>query len=94
MNIKKIEQIEGKVKKLIHAHDRLLTEHGKLKEEYRKIIEDHAVQKKAISEFSEKNKLHTLAEKINQPHQNSKEIKLMINDYIREIDKCLSLLNR
>lgn len=94
MHSKKIEQIEGKVKKLIHAHDKLLSDHGKLKQEYSKVIEEHAVQKKAISEFNEKNKLHTLAEKINQPHQNSKEIKLMINDYIREIDKCLSLLNR
>ena len=45
-------------------------------------------------ELEEKIKVIKLAQHLSGSDQNTRDIKLKINEYIREIDKCLGLINR
>ncbi len=51
-------------------------------------------QQQQISELEEKNRVIRLAQMVSGSDQNTREIKLKINEYIREIDRCLALINR
>ncbi|MDP4267535.1 MAG: hypothetical protein Q8880_08885, partial [Bacteroidota bacterium] len=55
-----------------------------------KIIDE---QKEFINNIEEKNKILKIASSINSK-ENSKEVKLKINEFLREIDKCIALLNK
>lgn len=49
----------------------------------------------AIDEMKEQIKMLKLAKKIDgEDNSSSKEVKLMINEMVREIDKCIALLNK
>jgi len=88
-----ISQIKIKVEKLIHLHQQLNNEYARLKEDYDKLSTISDNQKKTIKDLQEANKLVRLAESISGSGQNTQGIKLKINEYIREIDRCMALLN-
>ena len=89
-----LESILDKVENLIDLHKRLRQEHNdtlKLNAELSERVES---QNKLIKSLEEKNKVVKIVNAISDGDQNTKDIKLKINEYIREIDKCIALLNR
>lgn len=88
-----INQIKIKVDKLIFLHKQLNDDYQNLKMVHNDLVRTSENQKKTIKELQEANKLVKLAESISGSNQNTHEIKLKINEYIREIDRCISLLN-
>jgi len=88
-----ISQIKIKVEKLIFMHQQLNEKYLSAQEDYEKLKVISENQKKTIKELQEANKIVRLAESISGSNQNTQGIKLKINEYIREIDRCMALLN-
>lgn len=89
-----IKELRNKVEKLINLHERMMHEHQLLiKEQDQQKIKIRE-QQQLIAELEEKNRIIRLGHMVSGSDQNSREIKLKINEYIREIDRCLAMINR
>ena len=93
-NKSSLYQLKNKVEKLINLHEQMVDQHQQLKSRNHQLVEEINSYKLRISELEEKNKLIKLAQAVSGADQNTKDIKLKINEYIREIDKCLAMINR
>jgi hypothetical protein len=92
LNIK-IAQIYEKVKKNVALQKYIEDENKKLQQqnlEYQKIIKELNNQ---IIQLTEQNKIIKMSKTLENT-KGSTEVKLRINELVREIDKCKSLLNR
>lgn len=72
---------------MMHEHQLLIKEQDQQKIKIRE-------QQQLIAELEEKNRIIRLGNMVSGSDQNTREIKLKINEYIREIDRCLALINR
>jgi hypothetical protein len=88
-----INQIKFKVDKLIFLHRELNEKYQKLLSAYDEMNAINETQKKTIKELQEANKIVRLAESMPGSNQNTQGIKAKINEYIREIDRCMELIN-
>ena len=87
--------IEKKVNKFISLYE-------SIKKEKEEILKDSSKLKSAISErdviinnLEEKIKLLRITKSVNaQEVESNKESRQKINEYVREIDKCIALLNK
>ena len=89
-----VASLHSKVEKLILLHKKLKDDNAKLineKWELLKTIEDY---KNSINKLEGKNKIIKLAKTISTADENSSDIKSIINELVREIDKSIALLNR
>jgi hypothetical protein len=91
-----LEELKIKVEKLINSHLELTRENKNLKLFNHELRQKAEEQKNKISELEDKNKVIKLSQAIsgNGSDQNARDLKLKINEYIREIDKCLALLHK
>ena len=91
-----IEELKIKVQKLINSHLELSRENKNLKVYNHELKQQSEDQKNIIKELEDKNKVIKLSQAINGSgsDQNARDLKLKINEYIREIDKCLALLHK
>ncbi len=89
------KELRNKVEKLINLHELLVKENQQLKANHSLLTQTIDHQGKQIAELEDKNKVMKLANAVSGgTDQNNRDIKLKINEYIREIDKCLALINR
>ena len=51
------------------------------------------IQRETIKDIEEKNKMLKIANKITEDEIQKKELKLKINEFIREVDKSIAMLN-
>jgi uncharacterized membrane protein YccC len=93
-NQTQLVQLKLKVEKLINLHSRLMNENHQLKMVQNQLNEVLQKSHQQLLELEEKNKLIKMAQAVSGNDQNTRELKLKINEYIREIDKCLALINR
>ena len=89
-----LDQIKIKVEKLIMLHDKLYEQNAQLEHEKIMLEEKLHVQNRIINELKEKDKITNLASAINTNNQDSREVKKKISNYIKEIDRCLAMLNK
>ena len=91
-----LEELKIKVEKLINLHLEVSRENKSLKLFNHELKLKNEEQKNKISELEDKNKVIKLSQAIsgNGSDQNARDLKLKINEYIREIDKCLALLHK
>ena len=86
--------LESKVEKLVDLHHRTKKELAALKTENTHLNQTIDQQKKAIKDLEEKGKVLKLSKSLSTNNENTTELKLKINELIREVDKCISLLNK
>lgn len=86
--------IESKVEKLLDLHNRVKKELTYLKSENTHLNQTIEQQKKAIKDLEEKGKILKLSKSLSTTNENTTELKLKINELIREVDRCISLLNK
>lgn len=89
-------KIRLKVEKLINLHQTANHENQKLKKHNNELtVKIEELQNKVIK-LEDQNKIIRLGKAINGSgdDQNSRNLKLKLNEYIREIDKCLTLLHK
>lgn len=86
--------LENKIEKLVDLHHRTKKELSSLKNENTHLTQTIEQQKKAIKDLEEKGKVLKLSKSLSTTNENTTELKLKINELIREVDKCISLLNK
>ena len=87
-------QLKIKVEKLINLHTQLVKENQQLKMIQSQLTEEIKRSHQQVADLEEKNKLIKMAQAVSGTDQNTRDLKLKINEYIREIDRCLALINR
>lgn len=86
--------MNSKIEKLILLHRNLEEERMRLiaeKQDLLKIIQELKIKN---NNLEEQNKAIRMAKDIKEDGESTLDLKLKINEMVREIDKCLALLNR
>jgi superfamily I DNA and RNA helicase len=91
-----VSNLESKAQKLIHLHTKALEDNEKLKRSITEIQEKLSVKELEFKELEEKHQAVKLAKSLLENNETEKttDIKLKINELVREIDKSIALLNR
>ena len=88
-----VSSLQSKVEKLILQHRKTTEEIKQQKEDNEFLRKALQKQKVNFSELQEKNKVLKLANNISGAEGKNTEVKLKINELVREIDKCIALVN-
>lgn len=87
-----VSGIEYKIRKVIDQYEALTSEKDKLNEELTNLKQINETQKKEIEQLENKIELLKLANPASQSG-GDREAKARVNELLREIDKCIGLLN-
>ncbi len=88
----KLIQLEDKISKLIEAYENSLLEVKELKEEnvfLKSLVKN---KEEEVKNFQNQFKISKIVTTLADDTHRKAELKLKINEYIREIDKCLAYL--
>lgn len=88
-----VTSLQSKVEKLIIQHKKAIEDTEQLKEENRFLRKKLSENKVQITELEERNKVLKLAKTLSINSEKSTDLKLKINELVREIDKCIALVN-
>lgn len=90
-----VKNIEKKVNKLIQLYQSAQKEKEETLTENNQLISDLSDKDKTINSLEEKIKLLRITKSVStQDDEKNKESRQKINEYVREIDKCIALLNK
>ena len=89
-----INNIEVKLGKFIAKHQQLSNEKLVLEQENSDLSDELKKQEDEISTLQDKIKLMNISKSVEVSNEEVKASRLKINEYVREIDKCIALLNK
>lgn len=91
-----VTSLQSKIEKLVHLHKKVEDENIKLVLENQDLLKLVEEQERQLKELDEKNRTLTIASALSDIKSigNATESKLKINELVREIDKCIALLNK
>jgi predicted RNase H-like nuclease (RuvC/YqgF family) len=81
------------VEEVVGENVSLKRENSLLKEELEGLKKTIALQKNALAELKEENKLIKLAKEMSMSGSDVHDLKIKINELVRDIDRCIDLLN-
>lgn len=87
-----VSGVKKKAEKLIEKHTQLVAKNDKLSNEIEKIKQELNERNQQVSELNDKIKLLKIVGSVDG--EGTKEVKLKINEMVREIDKCIAQINR
>ncbi len=87
-----VSGVKKKAGKLIEKHTLFVEKNDKLSKEIVKIKEELTKKNQQVLELNDKVKLLKIAGSVDG--ESTKEVKLKINEMVREIDKCIAQINR
>jgi peptidoglycan hydrolase CwlO-like protein len=90
----RIERIQSKVKKIMALHQKAKDENYKLQMEKEQLVKTLQQGRAKIEDLEEQNKRVKLARSLQESGETSLDVKLKINEMVREIDKCIAYLNK
>ncbi len=85
--------IRLKVERLLEENRQLRVENELMKTRTEELEKTMELQKNTIGELTERNKMIKLAKNLSLSGSDSFDVKIKINELIREIDRCIDLLN-
>jgi len=88
-----ISNIEKKLSNLLSSYENLKDKNLKLKLENDKLISKIEDNSQIINSLNDKIKIMSISKSVDVSKNDIKQTKLKINEYIREIDKCIAQLN-
>lgn len=91
---KGIETIERKVDMLLEYCDALKEQNELLLSENEQFRKSATELKTQLNELDEKHRMLKLAKTVASSDEKTLDIKAKINDFVREIDKCIAILNK
>ena len=92
---KVVENIENKVNNIISLYNSLKKEKEEILEENTKLKSDISERDKSIKSLEEKINLLRISKSVGVLDvEKNMESRRKINEYVREIDKCIALLNK
>ena len=89
-----IENIEIKLAKLITKFKQIKLENSNLHRDNDALNAKIKDQEKKIFDLQDKVKLMNITKSVDRNQEDVKSTRLKINEYVREIDKCIALLNK
>tara|TARA_B110000211_G_C13651359_1_gene366084 strand:+ start:69 stop:365 length:297 start_codon:yes stop_codon:yes gene_type:complete len=88
-----VDSLQSKVERLIIQHKRAKEDIDQLKEENEFLQSRFSESKTKIIDLEERNKVLKLAKSLGGGSGKATDVKLKINELVREIDKCIALVN-
>jgi hypothetical protein len=88
-----VSGLEFKIKKIVDLQSQTIKENQKLKQEVLELKNIVENQKVVIKELEEKIKILKVAKTLERG-KDTYQTKVKINELVREIDKCIALLNK
>jgi len=88
-----ISNIEKKLSNLLSSYENLKVKNLKLEDENNKLISKIEDNSQIINSLNDKIKIMSISKSVDVSKNDIKQTKLKINEYIREIDKCIAQLN-
>ena len=88
-----ISNIEKKLLNLLSSYEKLKDKNLKLVDENNKLISKIEDNSQIINSLNDKIKIMSISNSVDVSNNDIKQTKLKINEYIREIDKCIAQLN-
>jgi len=93
--LKAIEDVKKKFQQLAEINKKLSSKADELELKVSRLEENISNRTTEINEIKEKYKVLKMTKKLEGSEtENSKELKLKINEMVKEIDKCIALLNK
>jgi hypothetical protein len=89
-----VNKIEVKLGKLIAKYQQVKQEKLILQQENEDFVASLKLKEIEILNLQEKVKLMNISKSVDASKQEVKDTRLKINEYVREIDKCIALLNK
>ncbi|MCC7301912.1 MAG: hypothetical protein IT233_04665 [Bacteroidia bacterium] len=89
-----VTSLQSKVEKLVHLHKKLAEENHRLTGETDSLRKEKESLKIKLKSLEEKLQVRNLAAATGVNSTDKSELKSKINELVREIDKCIALLNR
>jgi chromosome segregation ATPase len=89
-----IDRLHAKLEKLISKLDDLESQNLILSQKLSDNISVLEQKEESIDDLKEKNRILKISASLNQVDGSDKSSKKQINDLVREIDKCIALLNK
>ena len=89
-----VNNIEIKLGKFIAKYEEIKQEKLLLQQENNASIAALKLKEEEVLNLQEKIKLMNISKSVDVSKQEVKETRLKINEYVREIDKCIALLNK
>jgi hypothetical protein len=88
-----LSNIENKLSTLLSSYENLKYKNLKLNDENNKLISKIEDNSQIINSLNDKIKIMSISKSVDVSKNDIKQTKLKINEYIREIDKCIAQLN-
>ena len=88
-----ISNIEIKLNNLLSSHNKLKEINESLNFQKANLISDIETKNKEIDALKDKIKIMSISKSVDASKGDIRQTKLKINEYIREIDKCIAQLN-
>ena len=88
-----ISNIEIKLNNLLSSHNKLKEINESLNAEKANFISEIETKNKEIDVLKDKIKIMSISKSVDASKGDIRQTKLKINEYIREIDKCIAQLN-
>lgn len=89
-----VTSLENKIEKLVDSYQKMKRELSTIQNQNNHLNQTIDVQKQTIKELEEKNKVLKLTKSLSTTNENTQDLKLKVNELIREVDKCIALLNK
>jgi hypothetical protein len=90
--LEQLHRIESKLTKLIQRYNQTQEALGKAQQEIRQLQSVIQMKETEIKNFQNQDNITKIVNTIAADAANATELKLKINEYIREIDKCIAYL--
>ncbi|MBC8266109.1 MAG: hypothetical protein H8E84_04000 [Flavobacteriales bacterium] len=89
-----VDSLAVKIKKLISLYGKAKQKVGVVVNENEKLKEELAKKQETVEKLEEKIKVIKISKLVSIDKEDNKKTKQKINEYVREIDKCIGLLNK
>lgn len=88
-----LQELKLKVVRLLKDYMHLKVQAQLQLEELSKLKQVIENQNKELEALAERNKIVNIADRLNLSAPDSRELKLKLNEYIRELDECIRMLS-
>ena len=93
-NLDALHSLKNSVHQLMNKCTQLETQNKELSSELASLNSNAIAKQAEIETLNEKYKVLKMAKSLEGASSKNKEVKLKINEMVREIDKCIALLNK
>ena len=89
----RLARIRDRVVEVVRENVSLKTENLALAQELEELKKTIALKKNALAELKDENKLIKLAKEMSMSGSDVHDLKIKINELVKDIDRCIDLLN-